>query len=55
MNNKSLKALALVAVFGFSIAGAAVQFVPEKAPESKKIEKITIGPRLQTAKKNGLI
>jgi hypothetical protein len=41
MNNKSIKALALLAIFGVSLAGAAVQFQPETAKEtkSKKIER----------------
>jgi hypothetical protein len=41
MNNKSLKALALVALFSVSIAGAAVQFQPQETKEVKstKIEK----------------
>lgn len=41
MNNKSIKALALVAIFSVSIAGAAVQFQPEskKETKSKKIER----------------
>jgi hypothetical protein len=41
MTNKSLKALALVALFSVSIAGAAVQFQPQETKEVKstKIEK----------------
>jgi hypothetical protein len=38
MNNKSLKAFALVALFSVSIAGAAVQFQPEEV-KSTKIDK----------------
>lgn len=54
MNNKSLKALAMLAVFSVSIAGAAVQFVPE-APKTKKIEKKTLAKKLAVAKANGLL
>ncbi|WP_405368633.1 MULTISPECIES: hypothetical protein [unclassified Nonlabens] len=41
MNNKSIKALALLAIFSVSLAGAAVQFQPESTKEtkSKKIER----------------
>jgi hypothetical protein len=41
MNNKSLKSLALVALFSVSIAGAAVQFQPQETKEVKstKIDK----------------
>jgi hypothetical protein len=41
MNNKSIKALALVALFSVSIAGAAVQFQPQETKEVKstKIDK----------------
>jgi hypothetical protein len=41
MKNKSLKALALLAIFSVSIAGAAVQFQPQetKEPKTTKIEK----------------
>ncbi|WP_303687271.1 hypothetical protein [Nonlabens dokdonensis] len=38
MNNKSIKALALLAIFGVSLASAAVQFQPEETKTSK-IEK----------------
>lgn len=57
MNNKSLKALALLAIFSVSIAGATVQLAP-KAPEtnkSKKIEKATLSKALAIAKKNGML
>lgn len=41
MNNKSIKALALLAIFSVSLAGAAVQFQPKETKEVKvtKIEK----------------
>ncbi len=41
MKNRYLKALALLAVFSVSIAGAAVQFQPQETKETKtsKIEK----------------
>jgi hypothetical protein len=41
MNNKSLKALAFVALFSISITGAAVQFQPQETKEVKstKIDK----------------
>ncbi|MGJ8684818.1 MAG: hypothetical protein ACSHWW_09345 [Nonlabens sp.] len=54
MNNKSLKALALLAVFSVSIAGAAVQFAPQ-APTTKKVEKKTLAIKLAHAKKKGLL
>lgn len=54
MNNKSLKAMALLAIFSISIAGAAVQFAPQ-APTSKKIEKKTLAKKLAVAKANGLL
>jgi uncharacterized protein (DUF4415 family) len=38
MNNKSLKTLALVALFSVSIAGAAVQFQPKETKEVKSIK-----------------
>jgi hypothetical protein len=44
MKNKSLKALALLAIFSVSIAGAAVQFQPQETKETKttKIEKLLL-------------
>lgn len=36
MNNKSIKALALLAIFGVSLAGASVQFQPEETKETKE-------------------
>jgi hypothetical protein len=37
MKNKSLKALALLAIFSVSIAGAAVQFQPQETKIEKKL------------------
>jgi len=41
MNSKSIKALALVALFSVSVAGAAIQFQPTETKEknSKEIRK----------------
>lgn len=57
MNNKSIKALALLAVFGVSLAGATVQFekADTKAPTDKEIRKKDIARRLQVAKANGML
>ncbi|WP_164510849.1 hypothetical protein [Nonlabens xiamenensis] len=45
MKAKSIKALALLAIFSVSVAGAAVQFQPKETKEktSKKIDKKTLG------------
>ncbi len=67
MNKKSIKALALLAIFSVSIAGATVltqetakeaqeQSLAEfKAPTEKKIRKKDISRRLQIAKEKGYI
>nr|WP_169934066.1 hypothetical protein [Nonlabens sp. Ci31] len=41
MNNKPLKALALLAIFSVSIAGAAIQFQP-KETKTTKIDKLLL-------------
>jgi|GEM_PF-6618071 len=68
MNNKSIKALALLAIFSVSIAGATTVLTQEtakeaqkqelaefKAPTDKKIRKKDIARRLQAAKRNGML
>lgn len=68
MNNKSIKALALLAIFSVSIAGATTMLTQEtakeaqsqelaefKAPTDKKIRKKDIARRLQAAKRNGML
>ncbi len=54
MNSKSIKALALVAIFSVSLAGAAVQFQPKETKEktSKKIDKKVLGRAIE---KSGLL